>query len=69
MVLALSALLAMPPQNLVLKNIFPKTGKCRFGEGKEIFEFGYDITNKREMPMRVMLCSIRGCLAGLTPLY
>jgi len=48
-------------QNLVLKKYLPKTGKCRFGEGKEIFEFGYDIANKREMPMRVMLCSIRGC--------
>ncbi len=48
-------------QNLVLKKYLPKGGGCRFGEGKEIFEFGYDITNRREMPMRVMLCSIRGC--------
>ncbi len=61
-VLALGALLGdAAAQNLVLKKYLPKTGKCRFGEGKEIFEFGYDITNKREMPMRVMLCSIRGC--------
>jgi len=48
-------------QNLVLKKYLPKGGGCRFGEGKEIFEFGYDITNRREMPMWVMLCSIRGC--------
>ncbi len=61
-VLALGALLGdAAAQNLALKKYLPKTGKCRFGEGKEIFEFGYDITNKREMPMRVMLCSIRGC--------
>lgn len=61
-VLALGALLGdAAAQNLVLKKYLPKTESCRFGEGKEVFEFGYDITNRREMPMRVMLCSIRGC--------
>ena len=47
-------------QNLVLKKFLPETRSCRFGEGKEVFEFAYDIKSKREMPMRVMLCSIRG---------
>ncbi len=47
-------------QNLVLKKYLPETRSCRFGEGKEVFEFAYDIQSKREMPMRVMLCSIRG---------
>ena len=62
-VLALGALLgAAAAQYLVLKKYLPETGGCRFGEGKEVFEFGYDIESKREMPMRVMLCSIRGAL-------
>ena len=60
-VLALGGLLGdAAAQNLVLKKYLPETRSCRFGEGKEVFEFGYDITSKREMPMRVMLCSIRG---------
>ena len=62
-VLALGALLGTAAaQNLVLKKYLPETKGCRFGEGKEVFEFGYDIESKREMPMRVMLCSIRGAL-------
>jgi len=60
-VLALGALLGdAAAQNLVLKKYLPESKSCRFGVGKEVFEFGYDITSKREMPMRVMLCSIRG---------
>ncbi len=60
-VLALGALLGnAAAQNLVLKKYLPETDSCRFGEGKEIFEFGFDITSKREMPLRVMLCSMRG---------
>jgi hypothetical protein len=60
-VLALGALLGnAAAQNLVLKKYLPETNCCRFGEGKEVFEFGYDIEERREMPMRVMLCSIRG---------
>ncbi|MEI7901023.1 MAG: hypothetical protein WCK89_12290 [bacterium] len=47
-------------QNLVLKKYLPEVRSCRFGEGKEVFECAYDIKSKREMPMRVMLCSIRG---------
>ena len=62
-VLALGGLLGnAAAQNLVLKKYLPETKGCRYGEGKEVFEFGYDIESKREMPMRVMLCSIRGSL-------
>lgn len=62
-VLALGALLGdAAAQNLVLKKYLPETRHCRYGVGKEVFEFGYDIGSKREMPMRVMLCSIRGSL-------
>jgi len=61
-VLELGALMGdAAAQNLALKKYLPDPARCRFGEGKEIFEFGYDIKSKREMPMRVMLCSIRGC--------
>ena len=60
-VLALGALLgSAAAQNLTLKKYLPETRGCRFGEGKEVFEFGYDIEARREMPMNVMLCSIRG---------
>jgi len=62
-VLALGALLGdAAAQNLVLKKYLPETGGCRFGEGKEVFDFGYDIQKRREMPTRVMLCSIRGAM-------
>ncbi len=62
-VLALGALLGnAAAQNLVLKKFLPETRHCRYGVGKEVFEFGYDIGSKREMPMRVMVCSIRGSL-------
>ncbi len=61
-VLALGALLGnAAAQNMALKKYLPQNGSCRFGVGKEVFEFGYDIKKKREMPLRVMLCSIRGC--------
>lgn len=60
-VLALGALMGnAAAQNLVLKKYLPERNNCRFGEGKEVFEFGYDVIAKREMPMRVMLCSVRG---------
>jgi hypothetical protein len=49
-------------QNMVLKKFIPQTGRCRFGEGKEIIEFGYDVHRMREMPLRVHLCSARGTL-------
>ena len=48
-------------QNLAVKKYLPQEG-CRFGVGKEIFELGYNITCKREMPMRVAICSVRGNL-------
>jgi hypothetical protein len=62
-VLKLGALLGdAAAQNLALKKYLPGPAESRFGVGKEVFEFGYDITAKREMPMSVRLCSIRGCL-------
>ena len=69
-VLALGALLGdAAAQNLVLKKYLPQAGGCRFGVGKEVFEFGYDIKKKREMPLRVMLCSIRGCFGWTDTSY
>jgi hypothetical protein len=60
-VLALGGLLGnAAAQNLALKKYLPETRSCRFGEGKEVFEFGFDIDARREMPTQVMLCSIRG---------
>ena len=60
-VLKIGALLGdAAAQNLVLKKYLPETGGCRFGEGKEIFDFGYDITVRREMPKGVKICSVRG---------
>ncbi len=60
-VLKIGALLGdAAAQNLVLKKYLPETGGCRFGEGKEIFDFGYDIAARREMPKGVKICSVRG---------
>jgi hypothetical protein len=62
-VLALGALLGnAAAQNLVMKKYIPGACGCRFGVGKEVFGFGYDITLKREVPTDVSFCSIRGCL-------
>ncbi|MBO4288452.1 MAG: hypothetical protein J5985_09860 [Kiritimatiellae bacterium] len=61
-VLSLGGLLGdAAAQNLVLKKYLPDEG-CRFGIGKEVFEFGYSIAYRREMPMRVAICSVRGSL-------
>ena len=50
-------------ENLVLKKISHSSGRCVFGrEGKEIVEFGYDVALRKEMPLRVRLCSIRGTM-------
>ncbi len=50
-------------ENLVLKKIGHASGKCQFGrEGKEIVEFGYDVSRRKEMPLRIRLCSIRGTM-------
>ncbi|MCL1921251.1 MAG: hypothetical protein FWG50_09280 [Kiritimatiellaeota bacterium] len=62
-VLAMGALLGdVAAQNLVVKKFLPETQGCRFGEGKEIFEFAYGLANRREMPVRVGMCSVRGAL-------
>ncbi|GEM_PF-570969 len=49
-------------QTLVMKRFIPESNSCRFGEGKEIIEFGYDVHLLREMPIRVHFCSIRGAM-------
>lgn len=62
-VLALGALLgSAAAQNMTLKKYLPDLKSCRFGEGKEIFEFAYDIKQRREMPVHVSICSIRGAM-------
>ena len=48
-------------ENMILKKYMPD-GTCHFAEGKEIIEFGYDIHFRKEMPLHVRLCSIRGTL-------
>ena len=64
-VLAMGGLLGdAAAQNLVVKKYIAEkdyTG-CRFGEGKEIFEFAYELENGRAMPVRVRMCSVRGAL-------
>ncbi len=49
-------------ENLILKKLNPDSDTNRYGEGKEIIEFGYDIHDGKEMPLRVWLCSIRGTM-------
>jgi hypothetical protein len=50
-------------QNLVVKKYIPgETPTCRFGRGKEIFQFIYDARYHRPMPARVRVCSIRGTM-------
>lgn len=49
-------------QNLVMKKFIPALNSCRFGEGKEIFEVGFDVQSGREIPLSVMFCSVRGAL-------
>ena len=62
-VLALAGLIGnAAAQNLALKKYLPEENSCRFGEGKEIYEFGYDLEARREMPQRVTICSVRGSL-------
>lgn len=48
--------------NLVSKKFLPREGICRFGKGKEIFEFVYDPFKRRLMPTRAQTCSIRGTM-------
>lgn len=49
-------------QNLIVKKFTPQDRSCRFGIGKEIFEFSYDAAKRRMMPARVQICSIRGSM-------
>ncbi len=49
-------------QNLAVKKYLPNERTCRFGKGKEIFEFVYDPFYHRPMPTRVQICSIRGTM-------
>lgn len=49
-------------QNLAVKKYIPAERTCRFGQGKEIFEFVYDPFKRRPMPARVRVCSIRGTM-------
>ena len=61
--LALAALMGdAAAQNLALKKYDPCTGDCRFGVGKEIYRFGYDLKAMRLMPLAVSFCSLRGTL-------
>ena len=62
-VLAMGALLGdAAAQNLAMKKYVKKEKSCRFGEGKEIFEFAHEIKSRRERPVRVGICSVRGAL-------
>ncbi len=62
-ILAVAALMgSAAAQTLVMKRYLPEKRSCRFGEGKEIIEFGYDVNMLREMPIRVLFCSIRGAM-------
>ena len=64
-VLALAELYgASAAQNLAVKKYQADEtgGTCRFGLGKEIFEFVYDPFLHRPMPARVSICSIRGTM-------
>ncbi len=49
-------------QNMAMKKFIPPLQSCRFGVGKEIFEVGYDAQTGCELPVRVMICSVRGTL-------
>ncbi len=49
-------------QNLVMKKYIPAQNSCRFGEGKEIYEVGFDVQSGQEIPLQVTFCSVRGAL-------
>lgn len=62
-ILAVAALMgSAAAQTMVMKRYLPKIPSCRFGEGKEIIEFGFDVHMMREMPVRVSFCSVRGSM-------
>jgi hypothetical protein len=69
-VLALAGLMGdAAAQNFVMKKYDPKTESPLFGIGKEIYEFGYDITRKRIFPKRVSTCSMRGSFGWPSLVY
>ena len=49
-------------ENLILKKFSIDADTIRFGEGKEIIEFGTDPSDGKAMPMRYRLCSVRGTM-------
>ena len=49
-------------ENIILKKYNPDRKGIRYGEGKEIIEFGFDVRRGKEMPLRTWLCSIRGTM-------
>ena len=62
-ILALVSLLGnAAAQNIAMKKYLVDKRSCRFGEGKEIFEIGYDYSSGRELPVKVRICSVRGAL-------
>ena len=47
-------------QNMAMKKYDPVAESPHYGEGKEIYEFEYDIVNERVVPKKVSTCSVRG---------
>ena len=47
-------------QNMAMKKYDAKTESPRYGIGKEIYEFEYDIIAQRVVPKSVSTCSVRG---------
>lgn len=62
-VLALAALLGnAAAQSLAVKRYALSKRRVRFGDGREIIEFGFNVKHRSEMPVGVRLCSVRGTL-------
>ncbi len=60
-VLALAVLMGdAAAQNMAMKKFDAKTQSPLYGEGKEIYEFEYDILIGRIIPKKVTTCSVRG---------
>lgn len=49
-------------QNMIAKKYIASDKSCRFGIGKEIFEFNYDARKGKVLPQAVRVCSIRGIM-------
>lgn len=62
-VLAVASLMGdAAAQNMAMKKYDPESHSPRFGIGKEIYEFEYNILTRRVIPKKVSSCSIRGSL-------